>query len=215
MAGLVTRQSSHGFTAEGGFTRRPERVTCNRCRGAPAAAVRRVVARHGELDPARPLSPPPATEHQRRLDEGVARVDWSQPPATIADARAAYTPLVTERARHGGRVVRWWVLGAGLLASALWVGGSILLARLTDDVLALWRDWQREVHWLVAVVAAPPGTAEPHTAAPWQASRAGDLLIVGRQVTDAERGAAMLDAVAAEARRLAVPADPRPTRPQP
>jgi hypothetical protein len=68
--------------------------------------------------------------------------------------------------------------------------------------LALWRDWVRDAHWIVAVVAAPSGPA-PEAAAPYQASRSGSLLVVGRQVTDAQRTAAELDALAAEARRLA------------
>lgn len=68
--------------------------------------------------------------------------------------------------------------------------------------LAIWRDWVRETHWLIAIVAAPPGP-EPAAVPPYQASRSGGLLVLGRQVTDAERTAAELDALAAEARRLA------------
>jgi hypothetical protein len=98
--------------------------------------IRAAVARHGELDPAVAL-PPPAGVRQRWLDEHVARVPWERPPASVADARAAYTPLVSARAGRSGSRARTWVLLLGLLGSVLWVLGAIFFARLLDDPIAL------------------------------------------------------------------------------
>lgn len=261
---------------------------------AIAAAVRATVARHGELDPARPLPAPPVTTRQQWLDAGVARVDWPQPPASVDDARRAYEPHVSERAARSGGRARLWILVAGLVLTFLWCVGTLIVWKLFGDDLtlvgipigivyglyktvrvawesggetaagevqsqawpwgleafargyarargltpedpdalrhtlasplagkplramhgdlgggvrghvALWRDWANDAHWIVAVVPAPAGPVE--AAPPYAATVTGASLVVGRQVTQDERSAAQLDALIAEARRLAAPA---------
>jgi hypothetical protein len=258
-----------------------------------AAGVRATVARHGELDPEAPLPAPPVTPRQQWLDAGAARVNWSAPPASVGDARAAYEPLVAERAKGSGRRARGAILLFGLLGCVVWFGLCLGGAKLfgedplyglafgavtslwgvwkvigaafeggeearADEVasqawpwaleafargytqargltledpaalrhqlaaplagrplrvmggdlgdgvrghVALWRDHKRDAHWLVAAVPAPGGPVE--ATPPYQATLAGATLVVGRQVDESGRSTAELDALLAEARRLA------------
>ncbi|MEA2126224.1 MAG: hypothetical protein QOI80_3006 [Solirubrobacteraceae bacterium] len=258
-----------------------------------ANGVRAVVAGHGDLDPSAPLAPPPQTPRQEWLDGGVAQVSWERPPASVADARGAYEPLVSERAKGSGHRARGAILLFGLLGCVIWFGLCYWFIKLIDQDplygfafagvtsligiwkvigtayesgeevragevmaqagpwgleafargyaqarglaledpeafrhqlasplagrplrvmggdlgggvhghVALWRDWTRDAHWLVAAVPAGDGT--PEAAPPYPATRAGATLVVGRQVGEDERSAAALDALITEACRLA------------
>jgi hypothetical protein len=98
-----------------------------------AEGVRTTVARHGDLDPEAALPAPPATPRQQWLDAGVAKVSWNVPPASVADARRAYEPLVAGRARGSGRRARGAVLVLGLLGCVVWFGACLGFSKLIDE----------------------------------------------------------------------------------
>jgi hypothetical protein len=61
-------------------------------------------------------------------------------------------------------------------------------------------------YWNLAVVPAPPGTAEPHELPGYRVARVGDAIAVAEQVPDEARSVERLDALMAAARQVAGPA---------
>lgn len=71
------------------------------------------------LDPDTPLPPPAEDERARWLAEGVARVQWSRPPASVPEAAAAYGQMLGEEAAASGSSVRRIAMAAALVLAVL------------------------------------------------------------------------------------------------
>jgi hypothetical protein len=68
-----------------------------------ADGIQAAVAAQPALDHGTPLNGPRETDQKRWIDEGVARVSWPQPPASIAEAKAAYANAERGGSRKRGR----------------------------------------------------------------------------------------------------------------
>jgi hypothetical protein len=114
------------------------------CHAASALAdgIRAVAARHPEVDPASALPAPPRTRRSVWIDAGVATVDWPHPPASAAEARAAYAQVTAPRARRVGVLVGLLAFAIGIVfaAGALAVGLALDLVwgGVVTAVFALW-----------------------------------------------------------------------------
>ena len=93
-----------------------------------ADGVRRAIASLPALEHERPLPPPRADDQARWVEEGMERIDWTEPPASVAAARAAYEEAYRGESRARGRK-------AGLIALIAVLVMSILFAAV--DAIAL------------------------------------------------------------------------------
>ncbi len=80
--------------------------------GGVAGALVALAAAETPLDPATPVGPPPPSARADWLDQGVAHVRWSEPPASVAAAQAAYQDEA--QAQTHARGVRGTVRGLGV-----------------------------------------------------------------------------------------------------
>jgi hypothetical protein len=100
---------------------------------ALAAGLREATAALPRLDPAAPLPAPPDTPRARWIDEGVRRVTWNAPPASVPAAAAAYAEAVrVEAARSRRRTLRIALAGC-LLLGLLALAAGVLVASLAGD----------------------------------------------------------------------------------
>jgi len=118
-------------------------------------AIVRAVEEEPELDPEVPVGPVPDTEYRRWVREGVARVAWTEPPADVDSAVAAYGRVVGGQARRFGWTagLLLFVVATVLAAGALYAG--VRLGLLYGGVFAaatgVWLLWR--------IVRAAFGTA--------------------------------------------------------
>ena len=100
-----------------------------------AAGMRRAAALLPALDAGAPLPPPADTPRTRWIDEGVARVQWPTPPASVPEAAAAYAAAVAHEASGSGRLVRRFTLAAAALIALAALGITCAIALVFDSVV--------------------------------------------------------------------------------
>lgn len=118
------------------------------CRLASAivAAVRASAARFPLLDPAVSAGPPEPTHRRRWIDDGVATVEWKEPPADFPTAVEAYRKVNRGRGRRIGWTIAFalfLVLLAGM-AGGLYVADQLGLVYggIVTVVFGLWLAWK-------------------------------------------------------------------------
>jgi hypothetical protein len=88
-----------------------------RVAAAFAAGMNRACALLPALDPAAPLPAPADTPRARWITEGVQRVQWHTPPASVPEARAAYELAVADEAKGSGTRARKVLIPAAIVLS--------------------------------------------------------------------------------------------------
>ena len=100
-----------------------------------AAGMRRAAGLLPALDPAAELPAPAQTPRSQWIDQGVARVTWHTPPASVPEATAAYAQAVEEEAAGSGRSARRIGLGAAFVIAWIALGITLGLGYAFDRVL--------------------------------------------------------------------------------
>ena len=106
-----------------------------RVAAAFAAGMRRAAALLPPLDPSAPLPAPPATPRARWIEEGVARVRWPSPPASVPEAYAAYAQAVAAEANGSGRTVRRYALAAAGVVALVALGVTLAVGMAFDSLI--------------------------------------------------------------------------------
>jgi hypothetical protein len=96
------------------------------CRAASAVAqgVRAATERNPLLAAEFPTVGQPSNDRRRWIDAGVATVEWTEPPASVPAAVAAYERVVRGRAHRVGWATALVLLAVllGLSATGIWIG---------------------------------------------------------------------------------------------
>jgi hypothetical protein len=118
------------------------------CRAAAAIAegVRAAVSAFPPLTADVAVAPPRSNARSGWIDAGVATVAWPQAPASVAEAVAAYEPVVAARASRLGRgwiaiLLAAWLLGAAAVVgiALAWSEPLLLAGALVIVVAGAWR----------------------------------------------------------------------------
>ena len=139
-------------SARGAVTDRAALDAMCRVASAFAAGMRRAAALLPALDPAAELPAPAQTPRAQWIDQGVARVTWHTPPASVPEATAAYAQAVDAEASGSGRFARRIGLGAAFVIAWVALGITLGLGYAFDRVARVGRRLRR----LRAVLPLPP-----------------------------------------------------------
>ena len=100
-----------------------------------AAAMRRASELLPSLDPATPLPAPAETPRSRWIAEGVARVQWQTPPASVPEAKAAYAQAVAGEAKGTGRSARGVALAFAVVIALVALGVTLAVGLAFDSIV--------------------------------------------------------------------------------
>lgn len=108
------------------------------CHTASTAAdgLRRVAARYPPLDPTAPTRAQVLPPELAWVEPLTARIQWSEPPASVPAAMAAYAELYGEHHRDTQRKVGSIALAVVLVVGLIWFGIDVALALAFDQPLA-------------------------------------------------------------------------------